>query len=71
MGCGAAMVNTPDQSAHEIILEMVTQAFTLVRDAAQYVNQTSKLSLPCRHKDKAHPYTTAILVLHSGQSIFL
>lgn len=43
MGCGAAMVNTPDQSAHEIVLEMVTQAFTLLRDAGKYVNQTSKL----------------------------
>ncbi|KAJ5406253.1 hypothetical protein N7465_007537 [Penicillium sp. CMV-2018d] len=43
MGCGAAMVNTPDQSAHEIVVEMVTRAFTLLRDTGQYVNQTSKL----------------------------
>ncbi|CAI7670742.1 unnamed protein product [Penicillium viridicatum] len=43
MGYGAAMVNTPDQSAHEIVLEMVTRGFTLLRDAGQYVNQTSKL----------------------------
>ncbi|KAJ5823878.1 hypothetical protein N7447_006218 [Penicillium robsamsonii] len=43
MGCGAAMVNTADQSAHEIILEMVIQAFTLLRNAAQYVTHTSKL----------------------------
>lgn len=43
MGCGAAMVNKPDQSANEIVLEMVMEAFTLLRGARQYVEGQTKL----------------------------
>lgn len=37
MGCGAAMVTQGDQSAKEIVLEMVVEAFGLLRGARQYV----------------------------------
>lgn len=37
MGCGAAMVTQEDQSAKEIMLEMVVEAFGLLRGARQYV----------------------------------
>lgn len=43
MGCGAAMVNKRDQSAHEIVLEMVVEAFGLLRGVRQYVGEPSKL----------------------------
>ncbi|KAL4897844.1 2-nitropropane dioxygenase [Aspergillus ambiguus] len=43
MGCGAAMVNKPGQSANEIVLEMVTEAFALLRGAQEYVRQQHKL----------------------------
>ncbi|KAJ5753602.1 uncharacterized protein N7511_007755 [Penicillium nucicola] len=37
MGCGAAMVTQEDQSAKEIVLEMVVEAFQLLRGAQKYV----------------------------------
>lgn len=43
MGCGAAMVNTPDQSANEIILEMIVEAFGLLRDARLFLTPKSSL----------------------------
>lgn len=43
MGCGAAMVTKPEQSANEIVLEMVVEAFGLLRAGGQYLNVSSKL----------------------------
>lgn len=43
MGCGAAMVNKPDQSAREIVLEMTVEAFGLLRGARKYVEYSVKL----------------------------
>lgn len=43
MGCGAAMVSKPDQSANEIILEIVVEAFGLLRDARQYLAPKASL----------------------------
>lgn len=37
MGCGAAMVTQGDQSAKEIVLEMVVEAFGLLKGARKYV----------------------------------
>ncbi|KAF9886171.1 hypothetical protein FE257_011996 [Aspergillus nanangensis] len=43
MGCGAAMVNKPNQSANEIILEMVSEAYGLLNGAKRYVEHQPKL----------------------------
>lgn len=43
MGCGAAMVNKADQSANEILLEMVVQGFGLLRDASRYLSREAML----------------------------
>lgn len=43
MGCGAAMVTKADQSANEIVLEMVVEAFGLLGATGRYLNAPSKL----------------------------
>ncbi|KAL3486067.1 2-nitropropane dioxygenase [Aspergillus germanicus] len=43
MGCGAAMVNKIDQSANEIVLEMVVDAYSLLKGAREYLTQKASL----------------------------
>lgn len=43
MGIVAGLVNKPDQTAKEIVDEIVTQAAELLGSAGNYVNPQSKL----------------------------
>ena len=43
MGYAAAMVNTADQSAAEIVLEMVVDAFNIIRSADRFTTPKAKL----------------------------
>jgi hypothetical protein len=43
MGVVAGLINKPDQTAKEIVDEIVTQAAKLLSSAGKYVNSKSKL----------------------------
>lgn len=43
MGYASAMVNKPNQSAGEIVLEMVMEAYSLLKGADRFTDSSAKL----------------------------